>query len=94
MSPDEHESDETDLSTVQEVLEDHIRSLHVPLKSFMNMNSPRPYGDVFDDLDDDDDDFDDDDDDFDDDDDDFDDDDDEDDWEADEEDWIDYTSTE
>ena len=80
MSPDEHESDETDLSTVQEVLEDHIRSLHVPLKSFMNMNSPRPYDDVFDDLDDDDDDFDD--------------DDDEDDWEADEEDWIDYTSTE
>jgi hypothetical protein len=46
----------------------------------MNMNSPRPYGDVFDDLDDDDEDFDD--------------DDDEDDWEADEEDWIDYTSTE
>ena len=80
MSPDEHESDETDLSTVQEVLEDHIRSLHVPLKSFMNMNSPRPYDDVFDDLDDDDDDFDD--------------DDDEDDWEADEGDWIDYTSTE
>lgn len=45
-------------------------------KFFMNMNSSRFYGDVFDDFDDDDDDFDD--------------DDDEDDWEVDEGDWIDY----
>jgi len=79
MSPNEHESDETNFDMVREELLDLIRNLRVPdLKSFMNNFTVGGPGVAYDD-DFDDDDFDGDDD--------FDDDDDDDDWEADEGDW-------